>query len=617
MGELDITVPTVHPGRIWDMVGEAGLLAMVGSVSNLSQVPMVVMLTASDGPKDAGQAVASTTGMTRFFMGRLASLTHLPAVELARTDLFDAAHSTAAAFGFRADGDAPQPKGTLAHHSPFGLNSIKSVPILLQLQSGRVVLGAVAVLVVDRNAFDSRTAMQAELSLYGPLSDPDGAKLWDTLPDQQAVASTVQLLGDLVGSYCTAMEKEVSLRLELASEQARSRQLLLRVENLEQQVVSGRSEIENVSDFGDLPTSQLEAILSIPEIGVIIEDTSYRIRYLNPYMRKHFGDAIGRLCYEAINGRTSVCEVCPIKKLWGEGKPSWRYSTRSPDSGDVFEVVSVPFMSKRGEKMVLEVGLNMTHLHKELNEVKSQLASSKERNTQLQELTRSLNMVVFDYFQEIQEVLAATSTNMNREKKLFEELFLDQSLPLAGWDALLTSTIQRLLALVAESRRLSLSLGSVGIATTVDVRALLMTMSGGTGGLWRGLPVPEVGAIPPIETNRAALAILLGVWIRSAIERAGPGSFKPLIWHLHSGHSDGVTPGDAFHILALRIVEEGRTRRTERYAKRGQAGQPFDGSQAALLARYLGGHIREEAGPHGKVSYLTLPKVPPADMRRL
>ncbi len=606
IAELEVTAPRLTPGRLWSFLDLAGLLKQLKSVHAICPIPMVVALETRDQLQDEAHERFKEPDRVDWFPPAWCT-SHdgkMPLEDFCSAELL---HSASRGLAERSPLTLP---------SIWGADALRVLPILVRDGTTMVSLGCLAMALVDKGRFPTVESLAAAVSNLGQNPQFQPAAVWESLPPAGFGERSYKLLGELLGNFRRIAEREVASKLELASEQARSRQLLLRVETLEQQVIKGSGELGHAHEFGDLPRGELEAVLSLPELGIIIEDTSYRIRYLNAYMRRHFGDAIGHLCYETVNKGTEPCPVCPIKKLWGEGRASFRYTTRASVSGQVFEIMSVPFVSQRGEKLVLEVGLNMTELHGEKDRFERDLERVTRRSTELQELTRALNMVVFDYFQEIQEVVELTTGSVRRERQAHEELFQDHSLPLAAWEKQLFASLERLGSLVADSRRLSLSLGSVGFATAVDVRALLLTMSTGTTGLWRELPAPEVGEFPLIETNRAALAILLGVWMRSALDRHGNPGARPFLWHTASGSLEALLPGDAFHVIAMRCVDSTVTPRLgTSFVRKGA--KRFDATQLALLARYLGGKIREESAPSGVIHYLSIPKAPPGDMRRL
>lgn len=606
IAELEVAAPRLTPGRLWSFLDLAGLLKQMRSAHALCAIPMVVALETRDQFQEESQEKYREPDRIEWFPPEWCSPDHTDSTlsDFCSSELL---HSASRGLAERTPLTLP---------SIWGHDALRVLPLLIRDGNSIVSLGAISMALLDKGRFPSSGDIQSIMQQIGAPPNADAEAIWNLLPPAGAAERAYRLLGDVLGTFRRNAEKEVAGKLELASEQARSRQLLLRVESLEQQVLKGSGELAHATEFGDLPRGELEAVLSLPELGIIIEDTNYRIRYLNAYMRRHFGDAIGRLCYETVNKGTEPCGVCPIKKLWGEGRASYRYSTRASTTGQVFEIISVPFISQRGEKLVLEVGLNMTELHAERDNLTRELQRASSRNIELQELTRALNMVVFDYFQEIQEVLEVTQTAVRRERQTHEELFLDPSLPLSAWEKQLFSSLDRMSTLVADSRRLSLSLGSVGLSTSVDVKALLTTMSSGTTGLWRELPTPEVGDFPPIETNRAALAILLGVWMRSALDRHGNPGARPFLWYTSSGSPEALLPGDAFHVIALRCVDSTATPRPGvGFGKR--SARRFDATQMSLLARYLGGRVREEAAPSGVQHFLSIPKTPPGDIRRL
>jgi PAS domain S-box-containing protein len=58
--------------------------------------------------------------------------------------------------------------------------------------------------------------------------------------------------------------------------------------------------------------AKLEAIIAAIGDGIRILDTDFRILYENKVHRELLGEHTGEYCYEAYQGRKSVCEHCPV-----------------------------------------------------------------------------------------------------------------------------------------------------------------------------------------------------------------------------------------------------------------------------------------------------------------
>ncbi|MEW6600561.1 MAG: PAS domain-containing protein [Nitrospirota bacterium] len=53
--------------------------------------------------------------------------------------------------------------------------------------------------------------------------------------------------------------------------------------------------------------------------AVSIQDTDFRIIYMNDKAKEIIGDHTGKYCYEAIERRNSICENCPLQLTFQDG----------------------------------------------------------------------------------------------------------------------------------------------------------------------------------------------------------------------------------------------------------------------------------------------------------
>jgi len=90
---------------------------------------------------------------------------------------------------------------------------------------------------------------------------------------------------------------------------------------------------------------KLEAIIACIGDGLSIQDRDYRIVFQNHYNQRHFGDAVGRYCYQVYDGRDSVCEGCPIALCFQDGGVhTAERKISSPDGDRFFEITASPLM---------------------------------------------------------------------------------------------------------------------------------------------------------------------------------------------------------------------------------------------------------------------------------
>ncbi len=66
--------------------------------------------------------------------------------------------------------------------------------------------------------------------------------------------------------------------------------------------------------------NKLQSVIGAMEDGLTVQDKDFNIIYLNETLKKSYGDCVGKKCYRAYEGRDEVCDGCPVKKAFNDGK---------------------------------------------------------------------------------------------------------------------------------------------------------------------------------------------------------------------------------------------------------------------------------------------------------
>jgi PAS domain S-box-containing protein len=66
--------------------------------------------------------------------------------------------------------------------------------------------------------------------------------------------------------------------------------------------------------------AKVEAIVASIGDGMIIQDRSFKILYMNDALKNMVGDHVGEFCYKAIHDKESICEDCQVEKAFNDGK---------------------------------------------------------------------------------------------------------------------------------------------------------------------------------------------------------------------------------------------------------------------------------------------------------
>ena len=109
--------------------------------------------------------------------------------------------------------------------------------------------------------------------------------------------------------------------------------------------------------------NKLQSIVDALEYGITIQDRDYNIIYQNEQAKKPFGEHIGEKCYRAYAGREEVCDGCPVKKAFNDGKSHTGERRRVMPSGEVvfWENTANPIRDPKGKIVAcLEITRDIT-----------------------------------------------------------------------------------------------------------------------------------------------------------------------------------------------------------------------------------------------------------------
>jgi PAS domain S-box-containing protein len=140
--------------------------------------------------------------------------------------------------------------------------------------------------------------------------------------------------------------------------------------------------------------NKLQSVMDAMEDGLTIQDKNYNIIYQNELLKKLFGDRLGEKCYRVYEGREELCDGCPVKKAFKDGKSHTSERKVVMPSGEVnfWENTANPIRDAKGKIVsCLEVTRNITE-RKQAEEV---LADEATRRRILVEQSRD-GIVVLD-----------------------------------------------------------------------------------------------------------------------------------------------------------------------------------------------------------------------------
>lgn len=115
-------------------------------------------------------------------------------------------------------------------------------------------------------------------------------------------------------------------------------------------------------DITDVMQSEewLRAILDVLPVGICIIDRSYRLEYLNPELKRLFGNAEKGLCFEYLHNRDSPCPWCTNEPIFQGTR--FRCHWRAPN-GRYVGWYDAPFRNADGSMSKLGVITDVTDMH--------------------------------------------------------------------------------------------------------------------------------------------------------------------------------------------------------------------------------------------------------------
>jgi len=105
---------------------------------------------------------------------------------------------------------------------------------------------------------------------------------------------------------------------------------------------------------------RLYSLLNIMPGYVCLIDKDHTFRFVNHKFLELIGEPAGRRCYEMLRGQDHVCQACNLRRVLDTGQlQQWE---RTTSDGTAYRVWGYPFTDIDGAQLVLELGMDVTHL---------------------------------------------------------------------------------------------------------------------------------------------------------------------------------------------------------------------------------------------------------------
>ena len=135
-------------------------------------------------------------------------------------------------------------------------------------------------------------------------------------------------------------------------------------------------------------------VLEMLPVYVCLYDEKRNIVFANKYLRKRFDKPKGKKCYKIFYGTNDYCSKCQILEVFQNNKPIVFEKTQI--DGETYEIHDYPFLDIDGNRMVLELGINITDRKKTEEKMKElnqtlEIMNKILRHDILNDLTVALN----------------------------------------------------------------------------------------------------------------------------------------------------------------------------------------------------------------------------------
>jgi PAS domain S-box-containing protein len=164
------------------------------------------------------------------------------------------------------------------------------------------------------------------------------------------------------------------------------------------EIVRDITERKQMEEALQAERNKLQSVINAMEDGLNIMDRDYNVIYQNGLPRRLFGDRLGEKCYQVYAGSKELCDGCPVKKAFKDGKSHTSEKKLLTPSGEVtfWETTANPIRDAEGKIVsCLEIARNITE-HKQAEEA---LRESEERFRSIVENSQAGIMILNDAYQ--------------------------------------------------------------------------------------------------------------------------------------------------------------------------------------------------------------------------
>ena len=132
-------------------------------------------------------------------------------------------------------------------------------------------------------------------------------------------------------------------------------------ENKVKRIIGTLTDISQMKDselFAKREFAHFKKIMDINPAGIYIVDREYNIEYVNPAVKKDFGEVNGKKCYSYFHDSYEVCKWCKNKEVFAGKTVNWEFYAQK--SNKYYQLFSAPITNPDGSVSKFEMLYDIT-----------------------------------------------------------------------------------------------------------------------------------------------------------------------------------------------------------------------------------------------------------------
>ncbi len=105
---------------------------------------------------------------------------------------------------------------------------------------------------------------------------------------------------------------------------------------------------------------RIEFILGATKTGLVIVDSDFKLVYVDPHWREHYGDLAGKTCHEYFRDQTEPCADCALRKAMETKAVAVSEGVLPKEGNRPMQGTAIPFQDEQGKWLYAEVCVDIS-----------------------------------------------------------------------------------------------------------------------------------------------------------------------------------------------------------------------------------------------------------------